>query len=63
VSVLLLTVFVGIVLVAFFVGLFLHETARDRGSSERDALLPLAPEGTAAANPAKRPAVPPPILP
>jgi len=44
VNVLLLTVFVGIVLVAFFVGLFLHQTAGSRSVNERDALLPLAPE-------------------
>jgi len=44
VNVLLLTVFVGIVLVSFFVGLFLHQTAGSRSVNERDALLPLDPE-------------------
>lgn len=44
VNVLLLTVFVGIVLVSFFVGLFLHQTAGSRSVNERDALLPLDSE-------------------
>jgi hypothetical protein len=43
-SVLLLTVFVGVALVLFFVVMFLREVADPRGSSERDALLPLAAE-------------------
>ena len=43
-SVLLLTVFIGVVLVLFFVGMFLREVVDPRGSSERDALLPLAAE-------------------
>lgn len=43
-SVLLLTVFIGVVLVLFFVVMFLREVADPRGSSERDALLPLAAE-------------------
>ena len=43
-SVLLLTVFVGAVLVLFFVAFFLHQTTSRDASSERDALLPLAEE-------------------
>jgi len=56
VNVLLLTVFVGIVLVSFFVGLFLQQTAGSRSVNERDALLPLAPEIPTAAT-AKAPAI------
>jgi len=44
VNVLLLTVFIGAVLVAFFVVMFLREVAGARGASERDALLPLTGE-------------------
>jgi hypothetical protein len=44
VNVLLLTVFIGVVLVLFFVVMFLRDMADPRGSSERDALLPLAAE-------------------
>jgi NADH:ubiquinone oxidoreductase subunit 6 (subunit J) len=44
VNVLLVTVFVGAVLVLFFVAFFLLQTAASCGSSERDALLPLAKE-------------------
>lgn len=44
VSVLVLTVFIGVVLVLFFVIMFLRDVADPRGSSERDALLPLAAE-------------------
>jgi hypothetical protein len=44
VSVLLLTVFVGAVLVLFFVAFFLHQATGRDASSERDALLPLAEE-------------------
>ena len=51
-NVLPLTVFVGIVLVAFFVGLFLHATARRHAVSERDALLPLAEEKPSSRQPA-----------
>ncbi len=40
-NVLLLTVFVGAVLVLFFLVFFLLQTSQ---GSERDALLPLAPE-------------------
>jgi len=43
-SVLLLTVFVGAVLVLFFVAFFLLQTTSRDASSERDALLPLAEE-------------------
>lgn len=43
-NVLLLTVFIGVVLVLFFVVMFLRDMADPRGSSERDALLPLAAE-------------------
>jgi hypothetical protein len=43
-SVLLLTVFIGVALVLFFVVMFLREVVDPRGSSERDALLPLAAE-------------------
>jgi len=43
-NVLLLTVFIGVVLVLFFVAMFLREVADPRGASERDALLPLAVE-------------------
>jgi hypothetical protein len=43
-SVLLLTVFIGVVLVLFFIVMFLRDAADPRGSSERDALLPLAVE-------------------
>jgi hypothetical protein len=44
VNVLLLTVFIGVVLVLFFIVMFLRDVADPRGSSERDALLPLASE-------------------
>ena len=44
VNVLLLTVFVGAVLVLFFVAFFLLQTTSRDASSERDALLPLAEE-------------------
>src|SRR5271155_5438389 len=44
VNVLLLTVFIGVVLVGFFVVMFLREVAGSRGANERDALLPLASE-------------------
>jgi hypothetical protein len=44
VNVLLLTVFIGVALVLFFVVMFLRDAADPRGSSERDALLPLATE-------------------
>jgi hypothetical protein len=43
-SVLLLTVFIGVVLVLFFVVMFLRQVVDPRGTSERDALLPLAAE-------------------
>ncbi|EDY19074.1 hypothetical protein CfE428DRAFT_3251 [Chthoniobacter flavus Ellin428] len=43
-NVLLLMVFIGVVLVLFFVALFLRDVTDPRGSSERDALLPLSGE-------------------
>lgn len=43
-NVLLLTIFIGVVLVAFFIVLFLRETAGRDGTNARDALLPLAVE-------------------
>ncbi|MDR3401091.1 MAG: hypothetical protein P4L99_01230 [Chthoniobacter sp.] len=49
-NVLLLTVFIGVVLVAFFVVMFLHQVAGPRGASERDALLPLTVEKPRATN-------------
>jgi NADH:ubiquinone oxidoreductase subunit 6 (subunit J) len=44
VNVILLTVFVGAVLVVFFIAFFLHQTTGRHSSSERDALLPLSEE-------------------
>jgi len=45
-NVLILTVFLGLVLVSFFIFLFLRQSADPRGmSSERDALLPLQEDG------------------
>jgi len=58
VNVLLLTVFIGVVLVAFFVVMFLREVAGARGANERDALLPLAVEKPRASG--AKPAVNPP---
>ena len=52
-NVLMLTVFTGVVLVLFFAFMFLREAVDPRGSSERDALLPLAVEKP------RRPAAPP----
>ncbi len=46
-NVILLTALIGLVLVAFFIAFFLHQNAGQSGS-ERDALLPLDEEGTAA---------------
>lgn len=43
-SVLLLTVFVGLVLVSFFVALFVHQSSGQRRPSERDSLMPLEDE-------------------
>jgi hypothetical protein len=54
-SVLLLTVFIGVVLVVFFVVMFLREVVDPRGSSERDALLPLAAEKPRMSEPRRRP--------
>lgn len=49
-NVLLLTIFVGVVLVAFFVVLFLHQSSGDRCPSERDALMPLEEENVRASS-------------
>ena len=43
VNVIILTVFIGLMLVAFFIGFFLYLNAH-RGSLERDALMPLQEE-------------------
>jgi hypothetical protein len=43
-NVLAVTVFVGVVLVVFFVVMFLRQFAGPHGTNERDALLPLAVE-------------------
>jgi uncharacterized membrane protein YczE len=43
VNVIILTVFIGLLLVAFFIGFFLYLNAH-RGSMERDALMPLQEE-------------------
>jgi cbb3-type cytochrome oxidase subunit 3 len=44
-NVIVLTVFIGVMLVSFFILFFLYQTAGKRGaSSERDALLPLQEE-------------------
>jgi hypothetical protein len=43
-SVLAVTIFVGAVLVAFFVVMFLREVVGPHAANERDALLPLAAE-------------------
>ncbi len=43
-NVLGLTVFVGVVLVSFFLLLWLIQACQTQSSSERDALLPLAEE-------------------
>jgi hypothetical protein len=43
-SVLAVTIFVGVVLVAFFVAMFLRQTVGPHAANERDALLPLAAE-------------------
>jgi hypothetical protein len=43
-SVIALTVFVGLLLVAFFVVLWVAAAADSRQFSERDALLPLEPD-------------------
>lgn len=48
-AVLLLTVFVGVVLVAFFIILFIHQSSGEGRSSERDALMPLVDEKTCSA--------------
>ena len=53
-NVLLLTVFIGVVLVVFFVVMFLRLVAVPRGSSERDALLPLAAEKPRTSEPRPR---------
>jgi len=44
VSVIVLTVFIGLVLVGFFVVFFLYLTSH-RGCAERESLLPLQEEG------------------
>lgn len=41
-NVIALTVFLGLMLVSFFICLFLHQSRGDRAGSDRDALLPLA---------------------
>jgi hypothetical protein len=43
-SVILLTVFVGLLLVSFFVVLWFFAASDPRQFSERDALLPLEPD-------------------
>jgi len=43
-SVLALTVFVGVVLVTFFVVLFVHQSSGARRPTERNALMPLDDE-------------------
>jgi len=43
VNVIVLTVFVGMLLVSFFIGFFLYLSPR-RGSVEQDALMPLQDE-------------------
>jgi hypothetical protein len=43
-SVLAVTIFVGVVLVAVFVVMFLREAVGPYAANERDALLPLAAE-------------------
>ena len=42
-NVIILTVFIGLMLVAFFIGFFLYLTSH-KGSIERDALMPLQVE-------------------
>ena len=47
-NVILLTVFIGLILVGFFVAFFLHQRRNAVYSSpERDSLLPLEEEGVA----------------
>jgi hypothetical protein len=41
-NVIVLTVFLGVMLVSFFICMFLHQSAGSRRGSDRDALLPLA---------------------
>lgn len=54
-NVIVLTVFIGLVLVAFFIFLFLHQAASPRGaSSGRDALLPLQEEKSSPVRPGNR---------
>ena len=54
-NVLAVTVFVGVVLVVFFVVMFLREFAGPHGANERDALLPLALEKPRTARPKPEP--------
>lgn len=58
VSVLLLMVFIGVVLVLFFIALFLRDAMDPRGSNERDALLPLAVEKPRSFGPGREKTVP-----
>lgn len=51
-NVIVLTVFIGLILVAIFLVLFLFQVAeKNRSSAMRDALLPLAEETPRPANP------------
>lgn len=52
-NVILLTVFVGIGLVGFFIFLFVHQNATHRSNDARDALLPLEEEKPTPARPRK----------
>ena len=56
VNVIVLTVFVGLVLVSFFFFLFLHQSSDPRtAGGERDALLPLEGENVCVAHKEKEP--------
>jgi cbb3-type cytochrome oxidase subunit 3 len=54
VSVIILTVFIGLLLVAFFVIFFLYQTSL-RSNADQDALMPLQDEKTASATKATVP--------